>query len=1156
MKALYTLLFLSVLSFGQLAAQSCQYTLQLADSFGDGWNGASLTLTVAGVSTSYTIAASNNAATFYADIADGDLVTLSYTPGSYEYEVSFSILDPDFIPVYTSTIPPTIGEDFFTFTGDCPTCPAVSPNSYIVSGLTNNAVTLAWASGGNPGTYIVEYGPTGFEPGFGLTVTSNTVATVLSGLNPGVTYDYYVYRDCGGGDVSNAAPGFSFTTTSDFVLEACGYQLWLLTDYVYGWNGGSLVYEDGVSPFPQYFYNWNGVQQQYSINLYQNFPVTFMYETGWDDTYNNSAILVNNATGDTTVLFSETPEDGEVFTAVGCPTCGTPTSVNADPQSFNANLNWDNNGGDGTYKIEYGTLGFTLGTGTVKTKAFNKVTCEMDGLTPLTYYDAYIWMECGTETGMVVGPISFKTLATIDVGIAGFSAPVSGCNLSSSTTVKVKIKNFGGSPQSLIDFRYSVNGVQQQVAPPIDGLFTGVVSNDSIIEFAFDFPYNFSPTGSYEIAAWTEFDNDVDASNDTFYTTLFSIPSFNAPYHEDFEEGVGSAGWLPYAGNNGSEAWEFGTPNKPLINGAYSGDDCYVTKLSGLYENDDVYNLESPCFDLSAATTTPTVHLAINYETPQGYDGAYLEASSDGGLTWSTVGDAFSTEGENWYNGTSYYDGSFPFWSGSSFGWVIASHPLTGYEGASNVRFRIVFYSNEFSWQQANGIAVDDIWITVPAPKDLAIIAVDRASTNDCGLTEDQIVVTIKNFGSSPQTGFDVGYINEMGNVFTENVGTAAIAGNGGTLDYTFAGNVNTLFKSVPVTAWTDLAGDAAAVNDTFNGNVIGAIPLPLSFKQDFEASTFNIPTGWITNLGTSYVFTSNYYLLPTQYAIGSNLYGTFSTMDIRTPAFGPINSGNMLTFDYRYTTYNSFGETVYTLIPGDKLEAQISIDCGDTWTTIWSVDDVTQNFAAAPAMNAASVDISTFAGQPIIVRFYATNGGGDYHLFVDNVNVLGCPANFSLSSAITNDINNNGVGVISVSGTTGNEGITYAWSNGATGASISGLSQGSYSVTATDSYGCTDMATYSVSNTVGTNENSLVRSAILMPNPTNDITVLDIELDQVRDLQIEVLDVVGRVVSTKSLNQVIATELTLDLTANAAGVYFVRISDGKESTTLRLLKQ
>ncbi|MFN8315803.1 MAG: SprB repeat-containing protein [Chitinophagales bacterium] len=54
--------------------------------------------------------------------------------------------------------------------------------------------------------------------------------------------------------------------------------------------------------------------------------------------------------------------------------------------------------------------------------------------------------------------------------------------------------------------------------------------------------------------------------------------------------------------------------------------------------------------------------------------------------------------------------------------------------------------------------------------------------------------------------------------------------------------------------------------------------------------------------------------------------------------------------------------------------------------------------------------------------------------------------------------------GAASVTGSGGTAGYTYAWTGGATGTSVSNLSSGSYTVTVTDSKGCTATKAFSVS--------------------------------------------------------------------------------------------
>jgi|GEM_PF-3157512 len=76
-------------------------------------------------------------------------------------------------------------------------CPA--PTSLTSSALDSQA-SLAWTAGGTEIQWIIEYGPSGFTPGTGTSVTVTTNPYVLTGLFPQTTYDYYVTADCGATD--------------------------------------------------------------------------------------------------------------------------------------------------------------------------------------------------------------------------------------------------------------------------------------------------------------------------------------------------------------------------------------------------------------------------------------------------------------------------------------------------------------------------------------------------------------------------------------------------------------------------------------------------------------------------------------------------------------------------------------------------------------------------------------------------------------------------------------------------------------------------------------------------------------------------------------------------------------------------------------------
>nr|MBK9650020.1 T9SS type A sorting domain-containing protein [Bacteroidota bacterium] len=83
------------------------------------------------------------------------------------------------------------------------------------------------------------------------------------------------------------------------------------------------------------------------------------------------------------------------------------------------------------------------------------------------------------------------------------------------------------------------------------------------------------------------------------------------------------------------------------------------------------------------------------------------------------------------------------------------------------------------------------------------------------------------------------------------------------------------------------------------------------------------------------------------------------------------------------------------------------------------------------------------------------------------SVNIITAPNALTATCTSTNvtcNIANNGTASVSSSGGSGNS--SYSWSNGSTGTFVSGLSQGTYTVTVTDANGCTNTCTSVITST------------------------------------------------------------------------------------------
>ena len=98
---------------------------------------------------------------------------------------------------------------------EAPTCPR--PSQVTATATTTSSVTLSWTPGGDETSWNVEYGPAGFNPGEGTTMTGVTNPVTISGLSGSTTYNFYVQAECGGGETSAWSNVYAATTDCDIV---------------------------------------------------------------------------------------------------------------------------------------------------------------------------------------------------------------------------------------------------------------------------------------------------------------------------------------------------------------------------------------------------------------------------------------------------------------------------------------------------------------------------------------------------------------------------------------------------------------------------------------------------------------------------------------------------------------------------------------------------------------------------------------------------------------------------------------------------------------------------------------------------------------------------------------------------------------------------
>ena len=202
-----------------IAKAQCDYYVVMQDAYGDGWNGASLDMSINGVvMTSFTV--SSAAAT--ADSGSystytGDNVEFYFNSGTWDTEITFQIYAPDGSSVGSyGPYANNSGNDGSVWTGvsnsTCAPPACLDPYGLTASNGTSSTIDVSWTGGPNATTYNVEYGVTGYTQGSGTTTTASTASTTITGLTAYTVYDIYVQADCGANGTSTWAGPISYST--------------------------------------------------------------------------------------------------------------------------------------------------------------------------------------------------------------------------------------------------------------------------------------------------------------------------------------------------------------------------------------------------------------------------------------------------------------------------------------------------------------------------------------------------------------------------------------------------------------------------------------------------------------------------------------------------------------------------------------------------------------------------------------------------------------------------------------------------------------------------------------------------------------------------------------------------------------------------------
>lgn len=342
--------------------------------------------------------------------------------------------------------------------------------------------------------------------------------------------------------------------------------------------------------------------------------------------------------------------------------------------------------------------------------------------------------------GVLLDNINIYHPDSLDAGVTAIIAPNGMSMAAQATTVTTTIRNYGTSTLTSIPVAYAVNA-----GTPVVETWTGTLLPNASATFTFAATFT-SPTGQYDLCAWTQLSGDTAIWNDSTCTQQVGLPLLPVPYFDDFEGPQVFAPRTTYA-----PSWELGTPVAPQITGAYSGNNAWEVNLAGDYQNNSNEILYSPFFDFSAATNAE-LRFQHWYNCDNFSDGGRVEYSTDGGITWIVLGVQFDPLGTSWYNQAFLGSSNLPGWSGTGGSYFQSRYDLSMFNNfPTPVQFRFIFTSDNFYFQAADGWAIDnfEVYMDVNA----ATNTIKFGNTSELPLPGTNFVkVNIENTGTMALT--------------------------------------------------------------------------------------------------------------------------------------------------------------------------------------------------------------------------------------------------------------------------------------------------------------------------------------------------------------------------------------------------------------------
>lgn len=616
-------------------------------------------------------------------------------------------------------------------------------------------------------------------------------------------------------------------------------------------------------------------------------------------------------------------------------------------------------------------------------------------------------------------------------------------------------------------------------------------------------------------SAMTSTNNDTDANGNVFAAQNFVNPSNQTP------------------------AANTALPNTGLITSAVTTTPGLTFQLAPYTGNNGLKVLGNASGTVTFATPLSTTELYVLL-TPINYSGSMPVTFTVNFTDGTNQVFSGTTITYNWYGGTG------AAWSGTTrvsrttnildvqtLGPRMFQQKLAISAANASKSIQSILVANGSAASTNNALIVMAVTALTPAstlPTDAGITAVSSVNSG-CALTNaETITVTVKNYGTNPQSNVPVSYKINNGTPVVETVAGPIPANSSVTYSFTQKANLSTV-GTYSVEARTNLTGDLLATNDAITKTIVLAAPAAVPTVTSGGSTTFcaggsTTLTAASTTTGATYQWFKDGVAIngATNATYSANAAGSYTATALAGGCASAASAPVALTV------------TPIPAAPAVNGGGNVAICPGATLT-------LTASSTATGATYTWFKNGNLIAGAN--ANTYVVNAAGAY---TAAATVNGCTSpssvasNITIKSASTAPTITRSGAILTSSAMSSNQ-----WYKDAV--LIPGATNKTYTVTANGVYtcivnsnGCPSVASNAITITnLGIADEMASLAVKVFPNPSTGL--FSIELPQSK-AELTVTDITGKTVKQLSVKE---QNVQLNLTDASKGIYFLKIvAEGK----------